>query len=153
MQTVPFMYGKIHRCTVTDANLDYVGSISIDPLLLVAARIHPYVQVDVVNITHGARLQTYVIPGKTGSGEVALNGAAAHHFHEGDLAIVMAYSQMPLETLAGNISRSVLVDQSNRIVEVLEYTVPSLDALARGEVDARSGESHSDLIKTRQTKS
>ncbi len=148
MLTVPFMYGKIHRCTVTAANLDYVGSIAIDPQLLVAARIHPYVQVDVVNITNGARLQTYVIPGESGTDEVCLNGAAAHHFQRGDLAIIMAYAQTSEETLAGRISRAVLVDDHNRIVEVREYRVPSLEELARGEVHSRSGEHYSELIRT-----
>ncbi|MDR1530121.1 MAG: aspartate 1-decarboxylase [Burkholderiales bacterium] len=148
MLTVPFMYGKIHRCTVTGADLNYVGSITIDPLLLVAARIHPYVQVDVVNITNGARLQTYVIAGELGKGEIILNGAAAHQFHRGDLAIIMAYSQMPLETLVGSVSRSVQVDNANKIIEVREYEVPSLEALARGEAASRSGERFTDLVKT-----
>ncbi len=148
MQTVPFMYGKIHRCTVTGADLDYVGSVTVDPLLLIAARIHPYVQVDVVNITGGARLQTYVIPGICGKGEICLNGAAAHCFKRGDLAIIMAYSQISVDMLPQQISRSVLVDSANRIIDVREYRVPSLDELANGNAESRSGERYADIIKT-----
>lgn len=148
MPTVPFMYGKIHRCTVTAADLDYVGSIAVDPLLLIAARIHPYVQVDVVNVTGGARLQTYVIPGVYGKGEICLNGAAAHYFKRGDLAIIMAYSQIPAHLLPQQISRAVLVDGDNRIIDVREYRVPSWDELANDEAVSRSGESYADIMKS-----
>lgn len=141
------MYGKIHRCTVTNADLDYVGSITIDPLLLVAATIHPYTQVDVVNITNGARLQTYVIPGTAGLGEICLNGAAAHHFKKGDLAIIMAYNQMPLDILPGQISHTVLVDDENHIIEVKENKVPSLEELASGTVPSRANERFSELMQ------
>jgi aspartate 1-decarboxylase len=89
--TREFMYGKIHRCTVTGADLNYVGSITIDSALLRAARLLPHTAVDVVNIANGARLTTYIIEGPEGGGDICLNGAAAHHFKAGDLAIIMAW--------------------------------------------------------------
>jgi aspartate 1-decarboxylase len=131
--TRDYMYGKIHRCTVTQADLHYVGSITIDPLLLRAAAILPHTRVDVVNITNGARLQTYVIEGPEGSGVVCLNGAAAHHFAKGDLTIIMAYEQVPLSQIPGRKSRAVHVDEANRIVAIDEYTTPSLDELGKPE--------------------
>lgn len=126
-----FMYGKLHRVTVTEANLDYVGSITIDPLLLEAGGIYPHTRVDVVNITSGERIQTYVIEGPKGSGAVCLNGAAAHQFKAGDLAIVMGYEQVDVSELAGRKSRAVLVDGNNSIVEVREYQTPGLDELGQ----------------------
>ena len=128
-----FMYGKIHRCRVTGADLDYVGSITVDPLLLRAARILPYTRVDVVNITNGARLSTYVIEGPEGSGVLCLNGAAAHHFDPGDLAIVMGYEQVPLSQIPGRVSRAVHVDGDNRIIAVDEFVAPSLASLGKPE--------------------
>lgn len=128
-----FMYGKLHRVTVTEANLDYVGSITIDPLLLEAAEIYPHTQVDVVNITSGGRIQTYVIEGPKGSGAICLNGAAAHQFKRGDLAIIMGYEDVPVDALAGRISRAVLVDGRNRIVDVRSYQTPRLDELGQPE--------------------
>lgn len=129
------MYGKIHRCTVTEAELHYVGSITIDPVLLRAAGILPHTRVDVVNITSGARLSTYVIEGPEGSGVICLNGAAAHHFSKGDLAIIMAYEQVPVSQIPGRISRAVHVDAANRIVAIDEYRTPSLDQLGKAEND------------------
>ncbi len=141
--TRPFMYGKIHRCTITEANLDYIGSITIDPLLLTATGIFPYTQVDVVNITNGNRLQTYVIPGTTGAGEICLNGAAAHLFNKGDLAIIMAYEQCPVRQLPGRISKAVMVNQNNQITEIMTYTTPSLEELEEGKIPSRAGECYS----------
>lgn len=138
-----FMYGKIHRCRVTEANLDYVGSITIDPLLLEATGILPYTQVDVVNITNGARLQTYVIPGILGAGEICLNGAAAHLFSKDDLAIIMAYEQCPVSQLVGRSSKAVMVDNNNHLVEVITYQTPSLEQLAKGDVPSRAHERYS----------
>jgi len=128
-----FMYGKLHRVTVTEANLDYVGSITIDPLLLEAGGIYPHTQVDVVNITSGGRIQTYVIEGPKGSGAICLNGAAAHQFKKGDLAIIMGYEDVPVDELAGRVSRAVLVDGRNRIVDVGSYRTPRLDELGQPE--------------------
>lgn len=135
-----FMYGKIHRCRVTEANLDYIGSITIDPLLLEATGIYPYTQVDVVNISNGNRLQTYVIPGSRGAGEICLNGAAAHLFSKGDLAIIMAYEQCPVSQLVGRTSKAVMVDDNNHILEVISYTTPSMEQLAKGQVPSRAHE-------------
>lgn len=131
--TRDFMYGKIHRCTVTGADLNYVGSITIDPALLRAAHLLPHTAVDVVNITNGARLTTYVIEGPEGSGAVCLNGAAAHHFNAGDLAIIMGYERVPLSQIPGRVSRAVHVDEANRILSVAEHVTPGLDELGKPE--------------------
>lgn len=131
--TRSFMYGKLHRVTVTEANLDYVGSVTIDPLLLEAAHIYPHTCVDIVNITSGGRIQTYVIEGPVGSGAICINGAAAHQFKRGDLAIIMGYEEVPLTELSGRISRAVLVDSENSICEVRCYETPSLGALGQPE--------------------
>lgn len=139
-----FMYGKIHRCRVTEANLDYVGSITIDPLLLEATGILPYTQIDVVNISNGNRLQTYVIPGTKGAGEICLNGAAAHLFHKGDLAIIMAYEHCPISQLVGRKSKAVMVDDNNQITEVITYETPSIEQLAAGKVPSRAHERYSE---------
>ncbi len=83
---------KIHRATVTEANLDYIGSITIDETLMEAAGIYEYEKVSVVDVTNGARLETYVIRGERDSGVICLNGAAAHLIHKGDIVIIMAYT-------------------------------------------------------------
>lgn len=131
--TRSYMYGKLHRVTVTEADLNYVGSITIDPLLLSAAGIYPHTLVDVVNITNGNRIQTYVIEGESGSGCICLNGAAAHQFSPGDLAIIMAYEQVPIDELAGRENVAVLVDENNHISEILRYTTPVLEDLGQPE--------------------
>lgn len=135
----PFMYGKLHRVTVTGADLDYVGSITIDPKLLRASGLLPYTQVDVVNITNGERIQTYIIEGREGAGTVCLNGAAAHQFSKGDLAIIMGYEGVPADQLEGRISRAVHVDSKNAIVSIDEYRVPALADLGKPEA-CREGE-------------
>ena len=137
----PFMYGKIHRCTVTDADLHYVGSITIDPVLLRAAKLYPHTKVDVVNITNGARIETYVIEGPEGKGDVCLNGAAAHHFNKGDLAIIMGYEMVPVDQLEGRISRAVHVDGANAILSVEDHITPSLDDLGQ-PANNRLGETY-----------
>lgn len=131
--TREFMYGKIHRCTVTGADLNYVGSITIDPALLRAAHLYPHTAVDVVNITNGARLTTYIIEGPEGGGDICLNGAAAHHFKTGDLAIIMGYERVPLSQIPGRVSRAVHVDEANRIVGVAEHVTPGLGDLGKPE--------------------
>ena len=90
----PMMIAKIHRATITDADLHYVGSITVDEDLLDAADLLPGQQVDVVDVTNGARLTTYVIPGERGSGELCINGAAAHLIHRGDIVILIGYGMM-----------------------------------------------------------
>ena len=110
--------GKIHRATVTGADLDYVGSITLDPVLMEAAGILEHERVQVVDVTNGARLETYAISGRPGEGTVQLNGAAAHQIHPGDLVIVMAYAQFDAEAARAWRPRVVLVDERNRIREV-----------------------------------
>lgn len=107
---------KIHRATVTDANLNYEGSISIDPKLSEAAGLRNFERVDVVNINNGQRFSTYVIPGK--SGEICLNGAAARLVHQGDLVIVLAYASMTEEEAETHSPRLVFVDENNAITQV-----------------------------------
>ena len=126
-----FMYGKLHRVTVTGAELDYVGSVTIDPALLRASGILPNTEVDVVNITNGERITTYAIEGDENSGTICLNGAAAHQFSKGDLAIIMAYELVPAEALPGRISRAIHVDTKNRISGSDEYITPSLETLGQ----------------------
>jgi len=105
---------KIHRATVTAADLNYVGSVSIDPVLLHAAGILEYEQVGVLNVTTGARFETYAIVG--GPGEVCLNGAAARLAHVGDLVILVTYADLDPEELVGHRPTIVHVDGHNRIV-------------------------------------
>ncbi|TNE63071.1 MAG: aspartate 1-decarboxylase [Alphaproteobacteria bacterium] len=126
-----FMYGKLHRVTVTGAELNYVGSITVDPVLLRAAGLLPYTAVDVVNITNGERITTYIIEGDEGSGVICLNGAAAHQFSKGDLAIIMGYESVPANLLPGRISRAVHVDGANRIASIDEYITPGLEDLGK----------------------
>lgn len=108
---------KIHRATVTHADLHYVGSFTIDADLLEAADILPGEQVSVVNINTGARFETYVIEGERGSGVAGLNGAAARLGSPGDLVIVITYAQMNSEEARGYLPSVVHVDAQNRIVE------------------------------------
>ena len=109
------MSGKIHRATVTEANLDYEGSITLDPDLMEAAGILPYEQVAVVDVTNGARLETYAIKGLRGSGEVCVNGAAAHLVHRGDTVIIIAYQQLTEAEARVYTPKKVFVDSANRI--------------------------------------
>ncbi len=113
-----FLLGKIHRATVTRADLDYVGSITIDVALMEAAGFLENEKVDIYDVTNGARLSTYVIPGARGSGEVGINGAAAHLVREGDLVILATYGWMTTEEAARHRPRVVHVDGKNRVVEV-----------------------------------
>ncbi|MSQ40171.1 MAG: aspartate 1-decarboxylase [Dehalococcoidia bacterium] len=109
------MQGKIHRATVTDANLDYEGSITLDRDLMEAADILPYEKVHILDVNNGARLETYAIPGKRGSGEVCINGAAAHLVHKGDIVIVLHYTVVPEEEAHHIKPHLVYVDKENRI--------------------------------------
>jgi aspartate 1-decarboxylase len=108
---------KIHRATVTEANLNYVGSITVDSDLLKAADILEYEQVQVVNVTTGARFETYTIAGPAGSGVICLNGGAARLACPGDVVILITYAQVTEAELAGFKPTVVLVDKENRIVE------------------------------------
>ena len=109
---------KIHRAHVTGANVDYEGSITLDPALMDAADILPFEQVHVLDITNGARLQTYAIEGRRGGGEVVINGAAARMIGEGDLVIVLAYHTVSDEDARSLRPRLVYVDGVNRIKRV-----------------------------------
>lgn len=110
-----FLLGKIHRATVTRADLDYVGSITIDPLLIEAAGFLENEKVDIYDVTNGSRLSTYVIPGIPGSGEIGINGAAAHLVAKGDLVIIANYGWMTEEEAAKVTPKVVFVDEKNRI--------------------------------------
>ncbi len=116
MRTV--LGGKIHRATVTQANLDYVGSITIDGDLVRAAGFVEGEKVHVVDVTNGARLETYVIVGAAGSRGVCINGAAAHLVKPGDLVIIMSYVVVDETELAVHEPRVVHVGADNRIVDV-----------------------------------
>lgn len=109
---------KIHRATVTQADLDYVGSITLDRDLMELADILPHEQVDVLNITNGNRLTTYAIPGPAGSGVVGINGAAAHLVNPGDLVIVVTYAQYDAAEIRQHEPKVLIVDEKNRIVPV-----------------------------------
>lgn len=109
---------KIHRATVTQADLHYVGSVTVDADLLDAADLLPGELVHIVDITNGARLETYVIEGERGSGVVGINGAAAHLVHPGDLVILISYAQMDDAEARAYVPRVVHVDGANRIVEL-----------------------------------
>jgi len=113
-----FLLGKIHRAKVTRADVDYVGSITVDVRLMEAAGFLESEKVDIYDVTNGARLSTYVIPGVAGSGEIGINGAAAHLVKAGDLVILASYGWMTAEQAAINRPRVVHVDAANRIVEL-----------------------------------
>jgi len=112
------LHTKIHRATVTQADLDYVGSITIDTDLLTAAGLVEGELVQVVDVTNGARLETYAIAGASGSGVIGVNGAAAHLIHPGDLVIIMAYAILDADEIAGHTPTVVHVDAANRLVAV-----------------------------------
>jgi aspartate 1-decarboxylase len=109
---------KIHRAHVTGADLDYEGSITLDPILIEAADLLPFELVHVLDITNGARLETYVIEGERGKGEVVINGAAAHLVHKGDLVIVLAYASVSEEEAPHQLPKLIYVDEENRIASV-----------------------------------
>ncbi len=113
---ITVLKSKIHRATVTGADLNYEGSISIDKNLLAASGITTYEKVQVVNLNNGARFETYVIEGKAGTGEVMLNGPAARLGQAGDLIIILGYSQMSPEEAAEFEPKIVMVDSNNRPV-------------------------------------
>ena len=123
------MKSKIHRATVTDANLNYVGSITIDTDLMEAADLLEWEQVAIVDIDNGNRFETYVIPGAAGSGAMCLNGAAARLVHPGDRIIVISYADYDSSELEGFEPAIVHVDRSNRaIAEELAQLQAQVDA-------------------------
>ncbi len=124
---------KIHRATVTQADLHYVGSVTVDEDLMDAADLLPGEQVAIVDVTNGARLETYVIPGARGSGVIGINGAAAHLVHPGDLVILISYGQMD-DALARMYGPKVVhVDADNRIVNLGSDPAAAPPGLIRGD--------------------
>ena len=113
--------GKIHRATVVQAELNYVGSITIDEDLMEAAGIREYEKVQVADVNNGNRLETYVIAGERGSGMICLNGAAAHYVEVGDKVIIMCYCQIDEAEAEGFQPRVVFVDDENRPSRVTRY--------------------------------
>ena len=112
------MKSKIHRATVTQADLDYVGSVTLDAALMEAADLLEGEQVAIVDITNGARIETYVIPGERGSGVIGINGAAAHLVHPGDLVIIMSYALVSDAEARALEPKVVHVDDKNQIVKL-----------------------------------
>jgi len=117
------MKGKIHRATVTDSNLDYEGSITIDSHLLDKANIIPYEQVDIYNVTSGERFTTYAIKGEKDSGVICINGAAAHKARKGDIIIIATYASFDEKELEQFKPAKVYVDGANRIKNPLLQAV------------------------------
>jgi len=107
--------GKIHRATVTEADLHYVGSITLDENLMDAAGFREFEKVQVLDITNGSRIETYIIKGERGSGEVCINGAAAHLVHKGDLVIIVGYCQLSEGEVALHQPKIVHVNADNKI--------------------------------------
>ena len=127
------MTSKIHRATVTQADLHYVGSVTVDEDLLDAADLLPGELVHVVDVTNGARLETYTIAGERGSGVIGINGAAAHLVHPGDVVILIAYGQMETAEARAHRPHVVFVDADNRVVATGDdpaEAIPGFDLVA-----------------------
>ena len=118
---IEMLEGKIHRATVTQAELNYVGSITIDEALLEASGIREYQKVQVVNINNGQRLETYTIAGEKNSGIICLNGAAARLCSKGDMVIIMAYASYDEKDLGNYRPKVVFVDGENKINKISSY--------------------------------
>jgi aspartate 1-decarboxylase len=123
--TIDMLYSKIHRATVTDANLNYVGSITIDEDLMKASKMMVGQKVDIVNINNGERFSTYVIKGKAGSKDMCLNGAAARKVEVGDKIIVIAYASYSNDELEDYEPTVVIVDEENNIETITNELVGS----------------------------
>lgn len=118
--------GKIHRATVTEANLEYEGSLTVDAELMEAAGLAPYERIDVYDVTNGSRFSTYLIEGPRHSGVICVNGAAAHLAKAGDRVIITGYGLATEAEIRGHRPRVVLVDERNRIREVLHESTGTL---------------------------
>lgn len=114
------MNSKLHRATITEANLNYVGSITIDANLLDAANMYPNEKVQIVNNNNGARFETYIIAGERGSGVICVNGAAARLVQEGDIVIILSYVYVTEEEARDHIPTVLLMDEQNRIEEIIQ---------------------------------
>ena len=119
--TVTMLKSKIHRATVTEANLNYVGSITIDSSLMKAAGIFEYEKVQIVDVNNGSRFETYTISGQRGSGMICLNGAAARCVSTGDKIIIMAYGQYTPDEAKEHKPAVVFVDEENKVSRVTNY--------------------------------
>jgi len=111
--------GKIHRGRVTDANLEYEGSVTVDPVLMELSEILPYEKVHILDVTNGARLETYAIPGTRNAGEICINGAAAHLVAVGDIVIILSYAIVTDDEASGWTPHIVRVDEYNRALQPL----------------------------------
>lgn len=120
--------GKIHRATVTGADLNYEGSVTIDPVLMQASDLLPFEQVQVLDVDNGARLTTYAIEGRRGSGDVIVNGAAAHLIHQGDTVIILHYSTVSEEEAQRMEPSLVYVNERNEIVRTGHSIVAAVPA-------------------------
>ena len=109
---------KIHRATVTEADLNYVGSLTLDPILMEAAEMVPFEQVQVLNVNNGERFETYIIEGERGSGIVCLNGPAARRGVRGDIIIAITYAQFEPHEVRRHVPKTVHVDAQNRITSI-----------------------------------
>ncbi|MDD3150506.1 MAG: aspartate 1-decarboxylase [Candidatus Gastranaerophilales bacterium] len=114
---IEMLFSKIHRATVTDANLNYTGSITIDKILMDAAKIREHQKVDIVNINNGERFSTYVIAGENDKGDICLNGAAARKAHKGDKIIIITYGLFDEKELENYVPLIVFVNENNKICE------------------------------------
>ncbi len=119
--TVTMLKGKIHRAVVKQAELNYVGSITVDPVLMQAAGIYEYELVQIVDVENGNRFETYTIAGEPDSGMICLNGAAARQVQAGDHIIIMCYCQMDNEEVKSHKPKVVFVDDNNRISKISSY--------------------------------
>ena len=117
---ITMLYSKLHRATVTDANLNYVGSITIDVDLLKASKMRVGQKIDIVNVNNGERFSTYIIPGESGKKEICLNGAAARKVHKGDKIIIIAYATMTQEEADTYKPKIVILDDDNGIAQEFE---------------------------------
>ena len=113
-----FLFAKIHRATVTDANLNYVGSITIDETLMKASKIKEWQKVEILDVNNGERFQTYVIKGEPDSGCICLNGAAARKVQPGDKVIIVSYASLTPEEIKTHKPTVVMVDDENKITEI-----------------------------------
>jgi len=118
--TITMLHSKIHRATVTDANLNYVGSITIDSAILKEAGMRVGQKVDIVDVNNGERFSTYIIPGKAGGKEFCLNGAAARKVHVGDKIIIIAYTQLSEQEADTYKPKIVILDDDNSIAQSFE---------------------------------
>ena len=117
---ITMLYSKLHRATVTDANLHYVGSITIDTELIKAANMRVGQKIDIVNVNNGERFSTYIIPGDAGKRDICLNGAAARKVHKGDKIIIIAYASMTEKEADDYEPKVVILDDENNIAQEFE---------------------------------